>query len=239
VAKFPLVLVPALGSDERLWAPVVERIQDDVDCVVIRGEGDSIESMADHVLSCAPEDFYLAGISMGSYVCLEVALRQTDRVRAVAFLNGSAIAAPADRRESSLRLIEMADSGQFQQAVDLISAAVAPRRPDVTAIAASMARDLGPEVFEHQQLAVLNRRDRSADLPKLDVPTLVVVGETDTVTPCELGEELAAAVPGAQLAVLAGVGHLSTLEDPDGVSEVLTQWLARADEALATDWSRW
>lgn len=229
MAKFPLVLVPALGSDDRLWQPVVERLQDSVECLVIRGSGDSMESMADDILARAPEAFYLAGISMGSYVSLEIALRRTGRVRAVAFLNGSAIAAPVKRRQNSLALIEMAVNGQFTEAVSRISSAVAPGRPDVMALAASMARDLGPGVFKEQQLAVLNRRNRRAELPKIDVPTLVLVGTTDTITPLELGEDLAAGLPDSVLVVLDGVGHLSTVEDPDRVTEAMRQWLARAD----------
>jgi pimeloyl-ACP methyl ester carboxylesterase len=228
VATIPVVLIPALGSDERLWQPVVDRIHDVVDCVVIRAEGDSIELMADHVLGQAPGEFCLAGISMGSYVALEIALRGTGRVQGLALLNGSAIAAPVDRQQSSLALIEMVANGLFDQAVERVSGAVAPTRPDVTALAAAMARDLGPDVFTDQQLAVLNRRDRRGELPGIDVPTVVVVGDEDVITPRELGEELAVGVPDAELIVLDGVGHLSTVEDPDRVAGALRTWLTRA-----------
>lgn len=229
MAKLPLVLVPALGSDERLWQPVIDRLDDDVDCVVIRGEGDSMEAMADDILAQAPDAFYLAGISMGSYVSLEIALRPTGRVRAAAFLNGSAIEAPADRRQNSLALIQMAEGSQFDEAVRRIANAVAPGRPEVTALARAMASDLGPDVFKDQQLAVLNRRDRRPELPKVDVPTLVVVGTTDAITPRELGEDLAAGLPDSTLVVLDGVGHLSTVEDPGCIAAAMKQWLARAD----------
>jgi pimeloyl-ACP methyl ester carboxylesterase len=208
---------------------VVDRLGESVECLIIRGEGGSMELMADDVLSRAPEAFYLAGISMGSYVSLEVVLRRTGRVRAAAFLNGSAIAAPADRRQNSLALIEMAENGGFDQAVARISGTVAPNRADVAALAATMAQDLGPQVFTDQQLAVLNRADRRGELSQIDVPTLVVVGETDAITPRELGEELAAGVAGSDLVVLEGVGHLSTVEDPDRVADALRGWLARAD----------
>jgi len=207
---------------------VVERIQHLVECVVIRGGGDSMEAMADDVLARAPEAFYLAGISMGSYVSLEVALRCIGRVRGLALLNGSAIAAPAGRRQSSLSLIEMTENGQFEQAVDRISGAVAPTRPDVAALAATMARDLGPDIFKDQQLAVLNRGDRCGELAKLDVPSLVVVGATDLITPLPIGKELAKGLPDAELVLLDGVGHLSTVEDPDRVAAAMTRWLARS-----------
>src|SRR6478735_2732805 len=143
-----LVLVPALGSDERLWAPLVERIGDRVTPTVIRGEGSSIEAMADSVLSQAPEEFYLAGNSMGGYVSLEVALRKTGRVKGLALLNTSAIAAPPDRRGNSVRLINMVDEGRFAEAVAGVSKAVAPSSSEVSGLAEAMALDLGPVVFK-------------------------------------------------------------------------------------------
>ncbi|XVQ09638.1 alpha/beta fold hydrolase [Spirillospora sp. CA-255316] len=228
--KYPLVLVPALGSDQRLWQPVIDRLADTAECVVIRGEGETIASMADGVLAQAPEKFHLAGNSMGGYVSLEIALRRTGRVAGLALLNSSAIAAPPDRRANSVRAIEMAEDGRFEEAVAGISGAVAPRRPEVSALAAAMALELGAEVFAAQQRAVLDRADRRAELADLTLPTLVLVGDQDMITPLELGEDLAKSIPDAELVVLEGVGHLSALEDPDRVASHLSRWLRRSED---------
>ncbi|MBA4865185.1 alpha/beta fold hydrolase [Streptomyces sp. PSKA54] len=226
-----MVLVPALGSDARLWQPAIDRIHDrvEVECVVIRGTGDSIESMADDILAQAPDRFYLAGISMGGYVSLDIVLRGTGRVAGLALLNTSAIAAPPDRRKSSISVIELAESGRFDEAVDRVSGAVAPTHPDVTAIAAAMARDLGAEVFKAQQLAVLDRRDRRSEIAKIKVPTLIVAGDADAITPLRLSEEMASSIPDAELHVLEEIGHLSPLEDPATVASHLGDWLVRID----------
>jgi pimeloyl-ACP methyl ester carboxylesterase len=224
-----LVLVPALGCDARLWQPVVDRVRDRVECVVVQGSGDSIESMADDVLAQAPARFYLAGISMGGYVSLDLVLRATGRVAGLALLNTSAIAAPPDRRQNSISVIELAESGLFDEAVDRVSGAVARGRPDVTALAAEMARDLGADVFTAQQLAVLDRRDRTPEIAKIAVPTLIVAGDADAITPPRLSEEMASSIPGAELQVLEGIGHLSPLEDPAAVAARLGDWLVRID----------
>lgn len=229
--QHPLVLVPALGSDARLWQPVIDRIHDRIEseCVVIQGTGNSIESMADDILGQAPDRFYLAGISMGGYVSLDIVLRGTGRVAGLALLNTSAIAAPPDRRKSSVGLIALAESGRFDEAVDRVSGTVAPTRPDVTALAASMARDLGPEVFKAQQTAVLGRRNRRSEIAKIAVPTLIVAGDADAITPLQLSEEMADSIPDAKLHVLEGIGHLSTLEVPAMVASHLVDWLLRID----------
>jgi pimeloyl-ACP methyl ester carboxylesterase len=229
VLQYPLVLVPALGCHARLWQPVVDRIHDRIECVVVQGRGDSVESMADDVLAQAPDRFHLAGISMGGYVCLDIALKATGRVAGLALLNTSAIAAPPDRRHGSVTAIEMAESGRFDEVVDRVSGGVAPNRPDVAAVAAAMARDLGADVFKAQQLAVLNRRDRRSEIAKIAVPTLIVAGDSDAITPLGLSEEMAGSIPGAELQVLEGIGHLSPLEDPAQVASLLGDWLVRID----------
>ncbi|GAB3168574.1 alpha/beta fold hydrolase [Streptomyces incanus] len=225
--NYPLVLVPALGADESLWQPVVERLSGHVECQVIRGEGASIKAMADSVLEKAPEKFHLAGISMGGYVSLDVVLRNTGRVQGLALLNSSAIAAEPKRRENSLKAIALAESGEFEKAADLIASAVAPNRPDITALAGRMVRSLGVEVFKDQQLAVAERLDRRQELSTIAVPTTVLVGDSDAITPPHLGQEVASGIPGAQLVTLEGVGHFSALEDPDGVASALLGWLPR------------
>ena len=225
-AAAPLVFVPALGSDERLWQPVADRLADRHTTVVVRGEGNSIRQMADSVLEQSPEKFFLAGNSMGGYVALDIALRQPcSRVVGLALLNSSAIAADSGRRENSLRVIEMARRGHFDDAVDLITSAVAPGRPDIAATASVMARDLGVDVFVAQQIAVMTRADRRAELASVTVPTLVIAGGEDAITPSSLGGELAASISGAELEVLAGVGHLSTLEAPEAVAVRMDRWL--------------
>ena len=223
--EHPLILLPALGSDERLWQPLVERVEGLVECRVLRGEGETIAAMAASVLERAPDRFYLAGNSMGGYVALEIALNHPERVLGLALLNTSAIAAPPDRRANSLAAIDAVASGQFEAVAARISAAVAPDRPEIAALAARMAIDLGPDVFVAQQRAVADRGDRRAELANLGIPVLVVAGSADAITPPQLSEELAALTPEAQLRVLDGIGHLSPVEAPAMVASALLSWL--------------
>ena len=185
--------------------------------------------MADSVLAQSPDHFAVVGNSMGGYVALDIALRGSPRVHGLALLNSSAIEADAGRRENSRRIIEMVRGGQSHDAVTAMSNAVAPHRPEVAELAGVMARDLGDDVLVAQQVAVMTRRDRRGELASLSVPTLVVAGTDDAITPRALGEEIADLVPGAHLVVLTGVGHLSTLEAPEAVAEQVTRWHSSLD----------
>jgi pimeloyl-ACP methyl ester carboxylesterase len=69
------------------------------------------------------------------------------------------------------------------------------------------------------------RTDTTAALPRINVPTLVVVGAEDTLTPPEHSKQMAAAIPGARLEVLSGVGHLPPLEAPELFNAVVASFL--------------
>jgi len=74
--------------------------------------------------------------------------------------------------------------------------------------------------------AMRDRPDSTAMLGALDgLPTLVLVGEQDEMTPPAGHEALAAAIPGAKLAVIPGAGHLPPLETPEAVTHVLAAFL--------------
>jgi pimeloyl-ACP methyl ester carboxylesterase len=90
-----------------------------------------------------------------------------------------------------------------------------------------MAVDTGVEAFLRQHAALMARRDNRPLLPDIRCPTLALVGRQDTLTPLELSEEIAAAIPGAQLKIIEDCGHLSTLEQPDAVNRALRAWLTQ------------
>jgi pimeloyl-ACP methyl ester carboxylesterase len=94
---------------------------------------------------------------------------------------------------------------------------------------ASMARSVGAVGQFNQQTAMLGRPDSHADLARVRVPTLVMCGRQDPVTPLADHEAMAACVPGAQLEVIESCGHLSTIEQPDAVTAALTRWLRATD----------
>ena len=91
----------------------------------------------------------------------------------------------------------------------------------------TMAR-IDPEAFRIGAEAVwlADQRDRVA---AIKVPTLVLVGDQDTVTPPELSRELAGAIPGAELHILAGAGHLSNIERPGDFNDAVDQFIRQVE----------
>src|SRR3546814_576955 len=104
----------------------------------------------------------------------------------------------------------------------------------LTRIVMDMAERVGQAAFIRQQTAILGRPDSRAGLPSIACPTLVLCGRQDAITPLELSEETAAAIPGAELAVIEECGHLSTLERPAEVTDRLRRWLLGQPVSSAT-----
>jgi pimeloyl-ACP methyl ester carboxylesterase len=73
----------------------------------------------------------------------------------------------------------------------------------------------------------LSRTDSRARLPAIAVDTLVLCGENDTTCPAQMSRDIAAAIPHARIAIIAGAGHYVTLDRPDRVAKELAAWLAR------------
>jgi 3-oxoadipate enol-lactonase len=72
--------------------------------------------------------------------------------------------------------------------------------------------------------------DIRAQLPAISAPTLVVVGEDDVLTPPKLARDIVAAVPGAQLRVMDGLGHAAALEQPAAFCRIVTEFFAQVAE---------
>ena len=88
--------------------------------------------------------------------------------------------------------------------------------------------DAGPDHLVRQNRAVIHRPDACQHLPHVACPVLVVCGAADQLTPPECSAEIAALVSGAEHHLLPDSGHMLTMEQPEVVTRLLMQWLARS-----------
>lgn len=226
-----LALLPGLLCDARLWRPQIDGLSDLIDPrVADLTQDDSITAMAERTLAGLPERFALAGLSMGGYVALEILRIAPARVTRLALLDSSAI---ADRPEDSQRrrdLLALADRGQFKGVTRQLLPRLIHRdrleEEALTSVIYAMADAVGKAGFVRQQTAIMGRSDKRSLLPSIRVPTFVVVGRQDVLTPPALAMELAAGIPEARLEVLEDCGHLATLERPAETTAALRRWLS-------------
>lgn len=226
----PLVLLPGMMCDARLFGPQIAELSADIAVMVAPvTQGERIEEIASGLLDLLPKRFALAGLSMGGIVAMELLRRAPDRVSRIALLDTNPLAeipAVAADREPQIvkaragRLMEvMADE---MKPNDL---APGPHRADVLDLVMDMAETLGPEVFIRQSRAMQRRRDQQAVLRKCRAPALVLCGAHDQISPVKRHTFMAELIPYAELVVLEHSGHLPTLEQPEETTAAIRKWM--------------
>jgi pimeloyl-ACP methyl ester carboxylesterase len=227
----PLLLLPGLLCDEALWTPQAVALADlAVPLIGDLTRHDSLPDMAAAMLAEMPDRFALAGLSMGGYVAQEIMRQAPERVTRLALLDTSARADSEEQQSRRRGLIELAGKGHFKGVTPrllplLVHTDRLADQPLVEMVTA-MAERVGSSAFLRQQKAIIGRPDGRADLARIACPTLILCGREDALTPLVLHEEMAAAIPGANLKIIEHCGHLSTIERPDAVNSALRDWLA-------------
>jgi pimeloyl-ACP methyl ester carboxylesterase len=228
--SFPVVLVPGLLCSARLYGgqiPLLWRFGPVT--IAEHRNDDNMEAIARRILANSPPRFALAGLSMGGYIAFAIMRLAAERVVKLALLDTNP---HADRPEQTARrreLIAIAQGGRFAEIPDLHFPAFVHRnrRSDsaLRQLVHGMAEDTGCDGYLRQQKAIMTRSDARSQLAAIACPTLVLVGDSDELTPPNLSQEIAGAIPGAKLVVVPECGHLSTLERPDEVGAALEQWM--------------
>lgn len=228
----PLVLVPGLVSDARIFVPQIVALSEARAVHVAHMiEDATIEAMARSVLADAPPRFALAGHAMGGVVALEVAVAAPERVTRIALLCSDCLAehpAVAAAREA---LIVAARAGRLEEAIGQVlpeeAFAPGPGRKRLREAMIAMACDLGTDVFVRQTRALQKRSDRQKALRALRVPSLILGGRHDTLAPPRRQEVMSTMCWPTRLEIVEEAGHMPMLEAPEAVTAAMRTWLDR------------
>jgi non-heme chloroperoxidase len=195
-------------------APTVERLGEDLAAVL-----EAVDA----------RDAVLAGHSMGGMAIQALAVARPDvmaqRVSALILAGTAAFGvaggplAGAARYVTGNRSVERLMAGRLGPALTRGSVGRSPRQAHLVA-----TRDAFlslPTDVRRQFLIALQAMDFRAGLASVAVPTTVVLGSRDLLTPPRLGRGLAAAIPGARLVEVPGAGHMLPYEEPDRLAEII------------------
>jgi 3-oxoadipate enol-lactonase len=172
----------------------------------------------------------VVGQSMGGYLAFPLLRRFADRVERLVLCDTRAGADTDAAREDRLRMAEaVRRSGSVEAIVEpMVARLLAPENAaefHISDPVRGRIRRATPAGVAAAQEAMALRPDSSALLAKITVPTLVLVGSQDAITPPEEAERMAAAIPGARFEVIEGAGHLSNLERWDAFNAALAAFL--------------
>lgn len=230
-----LLLLPGLLCDQASWGLVPPALAAVAHCQVVDyGAADSLAAMAEGVLRAAPARFSMAGHSMGGRVAMEILRLAPQQVEKIALLDTGHLARPAGaagEAEAAKRheLLALARS-QGMRAMGAQWAA-GMVRPQALSDSVLMDRILAmierktPDIFAAQIKALLARPDASAVLVALKQPLHLICGRQDSFSPVSQHEAMATLVPHARLSVIEDCGHMSAMEQPQAMVQLLTEWL--------------
>ncbi len=226
----PILLIPGLLCSEEIFAPQLPALWPYGPVMIAQTlTGDTLADMAARILADAPPRFALVGVSMGGYLAFEILRQARERVAKLALVCTSARPDTPEQTAGRRKMVEQARAVGFERFCALGADALThPSRkgePELNAISMRMGLAVGLEAFARQTEAVIGRVDSRPLLGSIQVPTVVVVGDADPLTPAALSEEMVAAIPGATLVIAPTCGHVITLERPEVVNEALVGWL--------------
>ncbi len=225
-----LLLLPGLACDARIYEPQLAAF---ANSRAVNGYGlaDTLPEMARVALAEAPESFDLLGHSMGGRVALEVYRLAPERVRRLALVSTGVHPLREGEPEKRRALQQIGWDNGFEALIDQwlppMVAEANRADPAIYGPLREMNLEAGQEVFDAQIHALVGRPDVTGLLPRISCPTLVMTGELDSWAPPAQHEAIAAAIPGAELVIVPGAGHMIQLEAPEAVNSAISDWLAR------------
>lgn len=190
------------------------------------GYADEVAALLDD-LGCQSAD--VLGMSFGGVVATRLALRHPGRVRSLILGDstpGSGVS-PDGAAAMRQRPSELRDVGPDAFAATRARRLTAPDASEelVVQVAQTMSQAISLTGYAHAAVAMADT-DHSDDLQRIEVPTLVLVGEHDRVTPPELSRQMAAALPNASYVEVPDAGHISNVENPVVFNQLVRAFLS-------------
>jgi 3-oxoadipate enol-lactonase len=172
----------------------------------------------------------VCGLSMGGYAALALVRRHPDRLRALVLADtraGADTAAARTARAAQADKVRKEGSAAIADAVlpKLVGETTHKERPDLLARLRETIAANPPRGIADALAGLAARADSTPTLREIRVPTLVVCGDEDVITPLGESEALVRGVAGSRLEVVPAAGHLSSLENPDRFNDALGKFL--------------
>ena len=243
-AGAPLILLHAFPLGADMWRPQLERAPAGWRLIApdFRGFGgstigDEEIGMDDYArdVQLLMDDLSLdravvAGLSLGGYVAFAMLRRSPERLAGLILADTRSTADTDDgvrlRREllDAVRREGMGIVAE-RQIPKVLGPTTRRERPEVVAEVTRLINANASAGVEASIVALMRRPDSTGDLGRIAVPTLVIVGEEDEITPVESARAMQQVIRGSSLAILPRAGHLSNLEAPDAFSTTISEWV--------------
>jgi 3-oxoadipate enol-lactonase len=242
----PVVFVHGFPFDHTMWEPQMKALPNHFRAITydVRGHGasdvgdgqytieffvDDLVALLDHLVI---DKAVFCGLSMGGYIVLRAYERYPERFKALVLCDTKSEADNNEgkiKRSATLKTLKTEGVGVF--ADEFVKAIFAPEsfqtHPEVIESTKRTIRANSPIGISGAALALATRTDTTGVLSKIQVPTLILVGEHDKLTPPSASEAMQRQITGSEIQIIRHAGHMSNLENASEFDKHLIDFLTR------------
>ncbi|MDZ4710668.1 MAG: alpha/beta fold hydrolase [Saprospiraceae bacterium] len=240
----PVLFIHGFPFDKSCWHPQMKALKSDHRVIAydIRGFGKSsinldipdMDRYADDLIrfmdQLGIQKALLCGLSMGGYILLNAVQRFPDRFVAIVLCDTQCMEDTAETKEKRNISIRQVMSGRLAEFADqFMSKLFDPETVTPTSELYSQVKQIilstPSETITGALNALKNRREMCSSLQHIELPTLIICGEQDMLTPMEKSEALHQGIAGSEIYPIPNAGHLSNLEQPELFNRGLTKFV--------------
>ena len=236
-----LVLLHAFPLDRSMFDHQVRALADVASPIVapsfpgfgrseLPGRQPSLDDYADAVIgvmdAARVDRAAIAGVSMGGYVAFALWRKHRKRIERLGLIDTKAEADTAEAAQNRHRLAATVREHGIEALLKAPPKWLRDESPHWPALK-ELIRKQDKEAVAQATIAMASRADSTTDLATIDVPTAVIVGEYDAITPLANAKTIHEGIKGSTLTVIPGAGHISNIEAPEAFEKALRAWLTR------------
>jgi pimeloyl-ACP methyl ester carboxylesterase len=251
--RLPVLFVHGFPFSHKIWLNQIEVVSRDYYAIAydVRGHGESYVGDGQFTVEGHVDDLFslldamklprvvVIGLSMGGYIALRALEREPDRFLAAVLCDTRSEADSSDaklKRHANILLVKREGSevfaDRFLQAIFAEKSYVT--KPDAVELVRQIIARTPPLSIAGTLLALAGRTDTTGSLSNIGIPTLILVGEHDGITPPSAAEAMHALIPHSELHVVPAAAHMSNLENPEFFNEKLLHFLRRVSQGNRT-----
>jgi pimeloyl-ACP methyl ester carboxylesterase len=240
----PIIFIHGFPFDKSMWNPQMDFLKSTRRVIAydIRGYGKSTPGNEDASISLYADDLIqfmnmlqinkaiVCGLSMGGYILLNAINRYPQRFSSIILCDTQCISDNPASKEKRYKTIELIEGGGIKEFTDgfiknIFFEGTLNNKKDIVNKIESTVLSTSTESIISTLRALANRDDSCSTLSQISVPTLIICGKEDKITPVAQSEFLNKNIPNSKLNIIPDAGHLSNLEQPEEFNKILSAFL--------------
>lgn len=243
--EIPIIFIHGFPFDKLMWQPQLDLFGKNYRVIAydIRGFGKSAIGSAQGSINLFADDLVkfmdgleikkaiVCGLSMGGYILLNAIIRYPQRFDAIILSDTQCIADSFEAKEKRKKAISQIVAGKINDfalgfIANIFSDETKKTKGDVVEKIKRTILSTRAEAVTATLSVLAERQDLCSSISQIEVPTLIICGEQDIVTPVEQAEFLHDTIPNSQLKIIENAGHMSNLEKPDEFNMHIVEFLS-------------